>query len=328
MSEIFNEINMVQAMEKYIPQGETLLAGIHAVAKETEATSIFGNCICIEDRLIPSENENAVILSKKKYSAYDIYFGITQSHFIIADCEHCDYLYQISDLTEIDAAKVQNITSDLLLSLIHILFWPLLEPHGKSVAGILTLSNYDISTGLRRSLPIQTDFAKLIDLDRCYTVSRVPTENGKELLLYNVHLSAYTTDPTIADKQLDMLYEDMAGEYQKGNYILCGGDFNKDLLGDSSQVFGISGEDYSWAQSFPFDTVPEGFSLVAPFDQAIPVPSCRNADAPWDPETNFQLTVDGFIVSDNIKVSESLVIDTDFKYSDHNPVQITFTLIS
>ena len=96
------------------------------------------------------------------------------------------------------------------------LFWPLLEPHGKSVAGILTLSNYDISTGLRRSLPIQTDFAKLIDLDRCYTVSRVPTENGKELLLYNVHLSAYTTDPTIADKQLDMLYEDMAGEYQKG----------------------------------------------------------------------------------------------------------------
>lgn len=208
------------------------------------------------------------------------------------------------------------------------LFWPLLEPHGKSVAGILTLSNYDISTGLRRSLPIQTDFAKLIDLDRCYTVSRVPTENGKELLLYNVHLSAYTTDPTIADKQLDMLYEDMAGEYQKGNYILCGGDFNKDLLGDSSQVFGISGEDYSWAQSFPFDTVPEGFSLVAPFDQAIPVPSCRNADAPWDPETNFQLTVDGFIVSNNIKVSESLVIDTDFKYSDHNPVQITFTLIS
>ena len=115
MSEIFNEINMVQSMEKYIPQGETLLAGIHAVAKETEATSIFGNCICIEDQLIPSENENAVILNKKKYSAYDIYFGITQSHFIIADCEHCDYLYQISDLTEIDAAKVQNITSDLLL---------------------------------------------------------------------------------------------------------------------------------------------------------------------------------------------------------------------
>ena len=37
MSGIFNESNMLQALKKYIPNGKALLAGIHAVAKETEA---------------------------------------------------------------------------------------------------------------------------------------------------------------------------------------------------------------------------------------------------------------------------------------------------
>lgn len=206
------------------------------------------------------------------------------------------------------------------------LFWPLLKPHGKSVSGIFTLSNYDLSSSLRRSLPVQTDLAKFLDLDRCYSVSQIPVENGKELLLYNVHLSAYTTDPTIADQQLQVLYQDMEKEYAQGNYILCGGDFNKDLLGDSSQIFGVSGEDYSWAQSFPFSSLPAGFSLAVPFDNSNPVPSCRNADAPWDPQTNFQLTVDGFIISDNIQLISSDVADLEFAYSDHNPVQMKFAL--
>lgn len=113
MSEIFNETNMKQALEKYIPDGETLLAGIHAVAKETEVTCAFGNCICMQDRLIPSENGKAVLLSKKKYAAYDIYFGITRSYFVIVNCDHSDYRYQFSDIADENTMELQNITSDL-----------------------------------------------------------------------------------------------------------------------------------------------------------------------------------------------------------------------
>ena len=206
------------------------------------------------------------------------------------------------------------------------LFYPILEPHGKTKAGIVTLSDYYINSALRRSLPIQDGFAKFLDLDRCYSISRVATSDGKELILVNFHLSAYTTDPTVAESQLEMLYEDIAAEYAKGNYIICGGDFNKDLLVDSSKIFGISGEDYSWAQSFPYDSVPEGFTVIAPYDEANPVPSCRNADKPWDPETNFQLTIDGFIISDNIECIKSDVVDLQFACSDHNPVYMNFKL--
>lgn len=114
MSEIFNETNMKQAMENYIPSGEVLLAGIHAVAKETEVTGAFGNCICMQDRLIPSENGKKILLSKKKYSAYDVYFGITQSSFVIVNCENSNYLYQFSDIADENAVELQNITSELL----------------------------------------------------------------------------------------------------------------------------------------------------------------------------------------------------------------------
>lgn len=206
------------------------------------------------------------------------------------------------------------------------LFYPIFSPHGKSVSCILTLSGADIDSALRRSLPIEDGFMKFLDLDRCYSVSRIPVDNGKELCLINLHLSAYSSDGSIATEQLKMLFEDMKAEYEKGNYVVAGGDFNKDLLGDSSKIFGVSGEEFTWAQSFPFDLIPEGFSLVAPLDVSDPVPSCRNANAPYDPKTAFVLTIDGFLVSGNVNVSSSTVIDTGFKYSDHNPVKMTFSL--
>ena len=205
------------------------------------------------------------------------------------------------------------------------LFWPLLEPHGANQAGQLTLSQYTVSSALRRSLPIEEGFMKLVDLDRCYSVSRIPVDGGGELVLYNLHLSAYTSDGTIAEEQLKMLFADMLAEYEAGNWTVAGGDFNKDLLGNSDEIFGVSGPEYTWAQAIPEELIPEGMSIVAPFDGADPVASCRNADRPYGPD-NYQVTVDGFIVSGNVSVLESKVVDTGFRWSDHNPVYPDFQL--
>ena len=208
------------------------------------------------------------------------------------------------------------------------LFYPISSPIGKSHSGVLTLSSYDITGSVRRSLPIQTSLAKLLDLDRCYTINRIPTSDGKELVLVNLHLSAYTTDPTIVNKQVSMLFEDLRKEYENGNYVIAGGDFNMDLIGNSAEIFGVSGEDYSWAQPFPTNLIPDGFTLNAPYNPTDPYPSCRNADAPWDKETNFQITIDGFITSNNIKVNSCDVLKEEFKYSDHNPVEMNFEFVS
>lgn len=116
MSEIFDETNMRQILGKYIPAGQTLLAGIHAVSNETMITGVYGKCVRTESRLIPNENGSLIALNKKKYSAYDVYLGITQDFLIIAECERNRYLYQFDDAPNVNAADIQEVSSDILLT--------------------------------------------------------------------------------------------------------------------------------------------------------------------------------------------------------------------
>lgn len=205
------------------------------------------------------------------------------------------------------------------------LFYPLSSPHGSNQAGIVTLSHLELQDAVRRSLPIEGGFMKFLDLDRCYSKQRIAVENGKDLVLYNLHLSAYTSDPSTATNQLLLLFEDMCSEYAQGNYVVGGGDFNKDLLGNSSDYFDCGELEDNWAQPIPAELIPEEIQLVAPFDETAPVPSCRNADAPYGADS-FVLTVDGFLASANVEVVAARVLDTGFRWSDHNPVFMDFIL--
>lgn len=205
------------------------------------------------------------------------------------------------------------------------LFWPLNQPHGKSLSSLVTYSRYPIVSSLRRSLPISSSLSKLIDLDRCYSVSRVPVSNGKELVLFCAHLSAYGTDAAVRDGQLEMLAQDMQAEVEKGNYVICGGDFNHDLLAEDT------GEECeSWA--YPFDRSKLGdhislaVDLLTSEERDTLTPSCRNADMPYQEGVTYVLTVDGFLLSDNIQMVTYENESTGFAFSDHDPVRMEFQL--
>lgn len=207
------------------------------------------------------------------------------------------------------------------------LMYPILEPHGASLSSMVTLSKYEITSSLRRSFPISTSFSKFLDLDRCYSVSRVAVEGGKELVIYNVHSSAYGGSDEIRTAQMTMLMNDMKAEYDKGNYVVCGGDFNHDFTGDSTQKLnnGMGTLDFGWAQPFPEDLIPEGFSRAISYKGGEYNPTCRDCDIPYE-EGNFTIIVDGFIISDNVKCVEVENIVTGFEYADHNPVVMKFIL--
>ena len=218
-----------------------------------------------------------------------------------------------------DAVFAQNYDSGYLM-------FPIWEPIGAAKSGILTFSNVPIESALRRRLPIESGIRKFFDLDRCYSVSRIPVENGKTLCLYNLHLSAYTSDGSIATEQLALLLQDMQTEVQAGNYVIAGGDFNKDVWGHSADYTGIEGEDASWCKPFPTELLPENISLVNSLNEDAPVLSCRDTGSPYQKGVNFEVTLDGFLVSDNVEVTGCEVIDAGFKSSDHNPVKMTFAL--
>ena len=199
------------------------------------------------------------------------------------------------------------------------LLYPVMQPHGANQAGIMTLSKYRMTDALRKSLPIEEGITKVIDLDRCYAKVRIPVENGKELIVYNLHLSAYTAKAETAENQLKMVVQDMQEEYDAGNYCIAGGDFNRDLLGNSPEIFHTPVLADNWAKPVNMDLFTEDIALAAPYDTDAPAASCRNPDKPYEPG-DFVVTVDGFIRSANVNVTQCRVIDTGFRYSDHNPV--------
>ena len=217
-----------------------------------------------------------------------------------------------------DSVFAQNYHSAYLMV-------PITQPHGRSNSGILTLSRADIASALRRSLPVASGFKKLLDLDRCYSICRIPVENGRDLVLFNVHLSAYGTDAAQGSAQLDMLFADMEKEYAQVNYVICGGDFNHDFTGDSRSRFNDgSQKTYSWCQPFPDDAVPAGFVKCTAYAEGMTA-TTRYTDIPYS-EDSFTVILDGFLVSDNVTCTYVQNIDTAYQYTDHNPVVMKFTL--
>lgn len=202
------------------------------------------------------------------------------------------------------------------------LFFPPWEPHGANKAGIVTYARNQITDAMRRSLPISESFSKLVDLDRCYSISRIPMENGKNLCIYNIHMSAYGSSDAIREGQLAMLYEDMAADYEKGNYVICGGDFNHNLKSENDE------NAPEWAYPFPKESLPKGFRMAidGAKEEDIAHNSCRSANEPYNEDTTYTVTLDGFIVSDNVTVNYYANMDWGYELSDHDPVIMQFRL--
>ncbi|MCR5216812.1 MAG: endonuclease/exonuclease/phosphatase family protein [Lachnospiraceae bacterium] len=206
------------------------------------------------------------------------------------------------------------------------LFYPVTDPIGQATSGIETFSRYPISSSLRRSFPITTGFGKVVDLDRCYSITHVPVNNGKELVLFNLHSSAYAGSPEIRTAQMTKLFNDMKEQKDLGNYVICGGDWNHDFTCSSVEYFnGIKDVEYGWCQPFPDSMIPEGFEKQIAYDTQELVSTTRNTNIPYG-EDSFLAILDGFITSDNITVTSLQNYDTAYAYTDHNPVIMTFVL--
>lgn len=206
------------------------------------------------------------------------------------------------------------------------LFYPVTDPIGSSVSGMITLSNLLLKEGTRKSLPIDAGFNKFFDLDRCISITRTPVENGKELVIINAHLSAYSKEEGVTDSQLNILKEIMEKEYSDGNYVILGGDLNHDLLEKDTSVI----SERTWTYPYDRNMIAKGCDFAIDLlaeDVVSKMPkTCRDTNIPYDAAESYTVTADGFIISDNIEMKNYEVIPTDFEYSDHEMVLLTFML--
>ena len=203
-----------------------------------------------------------------------------------------------------------------------------LPPIGKVQSGIATFSPYPVTESVRFPLPCPFSWPiRVANLKRCMLVDRVPLEGSdKELVLVNFHLEAYD-DGEGKEAQTAMLKHFLDEERDKGNYVIAGGDFNQTFSSVDSSKFPVVQTD--WLPGI-IDT--EGWAASWQFLMDKDTPSCRTLSTVLataedkSPEAFQYYIIDGFIVSDNIKVDSFEILDLGFKASDHNPAVLKVTL--
>lgn len=266
------------------------------------------------------------------------------------------------------------------------LAYPLHEPIGASNSGITTYSKYKVNEAERKEFKItESFFGKFFDLDRAFTISEIEIANTvQKLYVFNVHMSAYDANGVVRKVQLEQLKEaislarDVDGH---NNFVIVGGDFNHDLVIDNSEaddhyetsIFDqqetaiLKTDWYNYLrlnEALDGTMVPNritGISEPYTYDfkgldikafGPTNIGTCRDASIPFVDKNNngivdnAMVTIDGFLVSDNIDVTSVETIGsgvggqaenlepTDpryglgFVYSDHNPVVMSFKLSS
>lgn len=201
--------------------------------------------------------------------------------------------------------------------------WP---PFGYVRSGIYTTSTYDLESAKRYSLPCTFSWPmSAANLKRCMQATYIPINNSdKYLVVVNMHLEAYDDGPG-REAQLKQVCDFLEKEFDAGNYVIAGGDFNQNMPGCTKVYPNTHPENWE-VKEVPENVLPDGFKCI--FDSSVP--SCRLLNQPYNPLDTAgtqHYVLDGFIVSSNVKVETVENIDLGFEYSDHNPVKISVTLL-
>ena len=196
---------------------------------------------------------------------------------------------------------------------------------GKVNSGLLSLSRYEVTAATRISLPCPFSWpVSVANLKRCLLVERVPIEGSeKQLVLVNLHLEAYD-DGEGKLAQSKQLRDFLVQEYEAGNYVIAGGDWNQ-VFPQTLETFPNAHPDL-WEPGLLAEAdLAEGWRYAWDPDSA----TCRLLNQPYDPadkEHTQYYIIDGYMVSPNVEVLSVETLELDFACSDHNPVRLTVRL--
>ena len=112
----------------------------------------------------------------------------------------------------------------------------------------------------------------------------------------------------------------MQAEYEKGNYVIAGGDFNQEFPNEASYL--RNGEEDWMPGIFDTSLLQKGWQIAV--DSSVP--TCRLLNKPYDGKSNTLYVIDGFLLSPNIELTSVETLELDFEFSDHNPVRMTAKL--
>jgi len=200
---------------------------------------------------------------------------------------------------------------------------PLYEPLGYVKGGMITFSEFPFSEATRYAYPLIASWPnKLFLLDRCFILTRFPLTTGNDLVLLNTHNSAYVYDSALRIKELNIIKQKMMEEYEKGNYVIAGGDWN------ANPPNFIPTNNYNGHRFVPSEvTMHEDiFPLDWTWAYDASAPTNRQNYKSFVKGENGTTILDYFIISPNVELLQATSIDLEFENSDHNPVFVKVAL--
>jgi endonuclease/exonuclease/phosphatase family metal-dependent hydrolase len=196
--------------------------------------------------------------------------------------------------------------------------YPYLHPFGRIRSGIFSGSMRKPIEATRYKLPGSFPWPKsAFHLQRCLLLSRFPREHGNEWVVMNVHLEAWD-DGNIRRQELEFVRDLAVNEYNRGNYVIVGGDWNSVLPGVRIGQFSSKEGPSPGERTLPEDIFPVGWTWGVDRSR----PSNRRTNAPYRPGTTYVKVIDGFVVSPNVLIDSTETAFLEFKDTDHEPVFI------
>jgi endonuclease/exonuclease/phosphatase family metal-dependent hydrolase len=193
---------------------------------------------------------------------------------------------------------------------------PMNDPMGRIVSGIACFPKFKpiiaerIDFGTRFSWPKQ-----LVMLKRCIMVMRYRINNGKDLVVANLHNSTFDKGGTLRKKELEKLQVFLLAEYRKGNYVITGGDWNNNPRGFHPGTIHSGDIAKEVEPALDADFLP-GWRFA--FDSLSP--TNRDVDMPYRKGKTRTTIIDFYVVSPNVEIESVHTLATGFRCSDHQPV--------
>ncbi len=201
--------------------------------------------------------------------------------------------------------------------------FPLHSPLGSVKAGLMNLMRFTPESTARLASPANFSWPKkLFFLDRCMMVSRFPLSNRKEMVLINLHNSAFTDGAVLRTHEMELLRSTVIEEYNKGNYVIAGGDWNSappDFQPDAYRSGDIALKE---PEQIRKGFLPDTWQWVYDPDY----PTNRDARTAYRRGMTPVHVFDFFLVSPNVQVNAVQTLSNGFRWSDHHPVYLNFSL--
>lgn len=265
---------------------------------------------------IIADNIQGILQELKKHSAIDFFFF----QEVDIDSQRSQFTDQIDILSNALPNYHATFTKNYVVPFVPV---PITKPMGKVHSGLLNFGKHIPNKSTRYAYKKNYTWPKSLFLpDRGFLVNRYTIESKAELVLINIHNTAYDTGE-LRLSQINRLKEFAVNEYTKGNYIIIGGDWNQQPPNFKAN---FNNEIVRTKNTLRIESnfMPKDWTWL--YDNTIP--SNRRNEIVYTKGETPTTVIDFFLLSPNIKALSIENIPMDFAFSDHQPVVSRIKLLS